>query len=126
MWPGLIKSTAATTAEMYGEGKPYDKNELKARIVKEICSILDPNQNPQRGDINDEIFYSNENGHDKHVYSEEWAKYVLVNEIIPWISKNEEIESIFSGNEDAVKFRKRLIDLAKRHLGISWITGEPI
>tara|TARA_B100001564_G_scaffold338844_1_gene331030 strand:- start:253 stop:1131 length:879 start_codon:yes stop_codon:yes gene_type:complete len=122
MWPGLIKATATGIYQIHGEGKPYDKNELKARIVEKICNILDPNKNPQRGDINDEIFYSNENGHDKHVYSEEWAKYVLLKEVITKNQEHEALVLLLTDNKEA----KSLNDLAKKHLGVSWLTGKPV
>ena len=123
-WSGLIKATAEGTYQLHGEGKPYDKNELKARIVEKICSILDPNQNSQRGDINDEIFYSKENGHDKHMYSEAWAKHVLVNELI---HKNTGVDALVrilvEGSDNSMN---NINAVAKKHLGISWITGEPV
>jgi hypothetical protein len=122
-WSGLIKATAEGTYQLHGEGKPYDKAELKARIVEKICSILDPNQNSQRGDINDEIFYSNENGHDKHMYSEEWAKHVLVKELLP---KNTGVDTLVLLGSDSDNSMNNINALAKKHLGISWITGKPV
>ena len=122
-WSGLIKATAEGIHHLHGEGKPYDKNELKARIAEKMCSILDPNQNPQRGDINDEIFYSKENGHDKHMYSEEWAKHVLVNELLP---KNTGVNTLVLMGSDSDNNINNVNALAKKHLGVSWITGESV
>jgi len=61
-------------------GKPYDAAEYHDRCRQILCEFIEPESNPQRGDIAEEAYVQNG---DIYEFTEGWAKHVLINEIIP-------------------------------------------
>lgn len=61
-------------------GKPYDAQKYHDLCREILCEFIEAEKNPQRGDIAEEAYVLNG---DIYEFTEDWAKHVLINEIIP-------------------------------------------